>query len=123
MAARLMACALVALLATPAAAALPDPTALPKFWASQDAAGSNEAGSNEAAALAWVRVNGRHSIAWYNGTTVKVGDAVEGGRVVAIHEDHIVLSNKNERRAVYLLDHATRTQPQAQPRPSGKNRN
>jgi hypothetical protein len=133
MAARLMACALVALLATPAAAALPDPTALPKFRASQDAAGSNEAGSNEAgsneagsneaAALAWVRVNGRHSIAWYNGTTVKVGDAVEGGRVAAIHEDHIVLSNKNERRTVYLLDHATRTQPQAQPRPSGKNRN
>lgn len=128
MAARLMACALVALLATPAAAALPDPTALPKFRASQDAAGSsgagsNEAGSNEPAALAWVRVNGRHSIAWYNGTTVKVGDAVEGGRVAAIHEDHIVLSNKNERRAVYLLDHAIRTQPQAQPRPSGKNRN
>lgn len=123
MAARLMACALVALLATPAAAALPDPTALPISRASQDAAGSNEAGSNEAAALAWVRVNGRHSIAWYNGTTVKVGDAVEGGRVAAIHEDHIVLSNKNERRAVYLLDHATRTQPQAQPRPSGKNRN
>lgn len=123
MAARLMACALIALLATPAVAALPDPTALPKFRASQDAAGSHEAGSNEAAALAWVRVNGRHSIAWYNGTTVKVGDPVEGGRVAAIHEDHIVLSNKNERRAVYLLDHATRTQPQAQPRPSGKNRN
>lgn len=119
MAARLIACALAALLATTAAAAaLPDPTALPKFRASQDAAGSNEA-----AALAWVRVNGRHSIAWYNGTTVKLGDAVEGGRVAAIHEDHIVLSNKNERRAVYLLDHATRTQPQAQPRPSGKNRN
>jgi len=124
MAARLMACALAALLATPAtAAALPDPTALPKFRASQDAAGSNEAGSNAVAALAWVRVNGRHSIAWYNGTTVKVGDAVEGGRVAAIHEDHIVLSNKNERRAVYLLDHVTRTQPQAQPRPAGKNRN
>jgi len=124
MAARLMLWALVALLATPAAAAaLPDPTALPKFWASPDAAGSNEAGSHEAAALAWVRVNGRHSIAWYNGTTVKVGDSVEGGRVAAIHEDHIVLSGKGGRRAVYLLDHAFRTQPQAQPRPAGKNRN
>ncbi|KVW93355.1 hypothetical protein [Thiobacillus denitrificans] len=119
MAARLMVWALAALLAMPlAAASLPDPTALPKFRASADAEGAHEA-----AALAWVRVNGRHSIAWYNGTTVKVGDSVEGGRVVAIHEDHIVLSGKGGRRAVYLLDHAIRTQPQAQPRPAGKNRN
>ena len=124
MAARLMVWGLAALLAMPlAAASLPDPTALPKFRASQDAAGSNEAGSHEAAALAWVRVNGRHSIAWYNGTTVKVGDSVEGGRVTAIHEDHIVLFGKDGRRAVYLLDHAIRTQPQAQPRPARKNRN
>lgn len=124
MAARLTMMALAALLAMPlAAASLPDPTALPKFRASQDAAGSNEAGSNEAAVLAWVSVNGRHSIAWYNGTTVKVGDPVEGGRVAAIHEDHIVLSDKGGRRAVYLLDQAIRTQPQAQARPARKNRN
>jgi len=119
MAARLMMWALAALLATPpATAALPDPTALPKSRASAEAGGSNEA-----AALAWVRVNGRHSIAWYSGTTVKVGDAVEGGRVAAIHEDHIVISGRDGRRAVYLLDHAYRTQPQARPRPAGKNRN
>jgi len=121
MAARLMVWALAALLATPlAAASLPDPTALPTFRESPGADGSHEA-----AALAWVSVsaNRRHSIAWYNGTTVKVGDAVEGGRVAAIHEDHIVLSGKGGRRAVYLLDQAFRTKPQAQPGPSGKNRN
>ncbi|HWR77567.1 MAG TPA: hypothetical protein VN283_10220 [Thiobacillus sp.] len=124
MAARMMVWALAALLATPlAAASLPDPTALPKFRASPDAAGSNEAGVHETAALAWMRVNGHHSIAWYNGTTVKVGDSVDGERVTAIHEDHIVLSGKGGRRAVYLLDHAIRTQQQAQPRPARKNRN
>jgi len=36
-------------------------------------------------ALAWIRVNGRQSIAWYV-TAVKVGDAVEGGRVSAIRK-------------------------------------
>ncbi len=119
MAARLTVSVLAALLAMPlAAASLPDPTALPQYQASQGAVGSPEA-----AVLAWVSVNGNHSIAWYGGTTVKVGDSVEGGRVAAIHEDHIVLSGRNGRRAVYLLDHAIRTQPQAHPRPSGKNRN
>ncbi|MBU1395813.1 MAG: hypothetical protein KKE84_06680 [Gammaproteobacteria bacterium] len=119
MAARLMLSALAALLAMPlAAASLPDPTALPVFQAGQ---GGGD--SPEAAVLAWVSVNGNHSIAWYDGTTVKVGDSVEGGRVAAIHEDHIVLSGKDGRRAVYLLDHAIRTQPQAQPRPVRNNRN
>ena len=121
MAARLTMTALAALLAMPlAAASLPDPTALPVSRANPDAGGTSEA-----ATLAWVSVNGRHSIAWYNGTTVKVGDPVEGGRVAAIHEDHIVLSDKGGRRAVYLLDHAIRTQPQAQAqaRPARKNRN
>jgi hypothetical protein len=119
MAARLMVWAWATFLAWPlAAASLPDPTALPAFRASA-AAGS----SHDAAILAWVRVNGPHSIAWYNGTTVKVGDTVEGGRVTAIQEDHIVLSGKGGRRAVYLLDQTIRTQPQAQSRPVRKNRN
>jgi hypothetical protein len=119
MAARLTMTVLAALLAMPlAAASLPDPTALPISRANPDAGGASEV-----AALAWVSVNGRHSVAWYNGTTVKVGDAVEGGRVAAIHEDHIVLSDKGGRRAVYLLDHTVRTQPQAQARPARKNRN
>lgn len=118
MAARMMMWALVALLATPlAAASLPDPTALPKLQA-----GPGSDGSYEESTLAWVRVNGRHSVAWYGGTSVKVGDEVEGGRVTAIREDHIVISGKRGRRSVYLLDQAVRTKPQAQPRPARKNR-
>lgn len=60
------------------------------------------------AGLAWVRVNGPHSIAWYGGTAVKLGDAVEGGRVSAIREDHIVISGKGGRRTVYLLEQPIR---------------
>lgn len=58
--------------------------------------------------LAWVRLNGRHSIAWYGGKAIKVGDAVEGGRVSAIHEDHIVISGKGGSRSIYLLDRTVR---------------
>lgn len=53
--------------------------------------------------LAWVRVDGKNSIAWYGDTTVKLGERVEGGRVVAIHEDHIVIEGREGRRTVLLL--------------------
>jgi len=106
--------AAVLLASSLAAAPLPDPTALPKSLSSA-AAGAPP----EDAGLAWVRVNGRHSIAWYGGTTVKLGDAVEGGRVTAIHEDHIVISGKGGRRTVYLLDHSIRT-PSRDPRPPAR---
>jgi hypothetical protein len=114
MAARLMLFAMTVLLTPPlAAASLPDPTALPPGLSSAPAGTvPTETG------LAWVRVNGRHSIAWYGGTTVKLGDPVEGGRVTAIREDHIVISGKGGRRTVYLLDHAIRTQPRAQRSPA-----
>ena len=119
MAARMMLLALGALLTTPlAAASLPDPTTLPKGMS-----GSEAAGTSGEAALAWVRLNGRDSIAWYGGTTVKLGDSVDGGRVSAIHEDHIVISGRDGRRAVYLLDQSVRTQLQARPRPTRKTRN
>jgi hypothetical protein len=55
-------------------------------------------------ALAWIRMNGRQSIAWYGGAVVKVGDAVNGGRVSAIREDHIVISGKGGSRKIYLLE-------------------
>ena len=42
------------------------------------------------------------------GTAVKLGDAVEGGRVSAIREDHIVISGKGGRRTVYLLEQPIR---------------
>lgn len=114
MAARMMLLAVAALLAPPlAASSLPDPTALPKSLSSAPAGATPEA-----TGLAWVRVNGRHSLAWYGGTTVKLGDAVEGGRVTAIREDHIVISGKGGRSTVYLLDHSIRTQPRAQRAPA-----
>lgn len=114
MAARMMLGAVSVLLAMPlAAASLPDPTALPKsVTAAPAGAAPSESG------LAWVRVNGRHSIAWYGGTTVRLGDSVEGGRVTAIHEDHIVISDKGGHRSVYLLDHALRTQSHAERPPA-----
>jgi hypothetical protein len=106
----------VAVLLTPplAAASLPDPTALPPSLSSAPT-GTAPAETG----LAWVRLNGRNSIAWYGGTTVKLGDPVEGGRVTAIREDHIVISGKGGRRTVYLLDHAIRKQSRAQ-RPSAR---
>ena len=111
MAARMILLAMAALLALPLAAAfLPDPTALPKSLSSATAGATPEA-----TGLAWVRVNGPHSIAWYGGTTVKVGDSVVGGRVVAIREDHIVISGKDGRRTVYLLDHTVGTQSRVRP--------
>ncbi|MDP3214124.1 MAG: hypothetical protein Q8S73_08470 [Deltaproteobacteria bacterium] len=58
--------------------------------------------------LAWVRLNGRYSIAWYGDKAIKVGDAVEGGRVSAIREDHIVISGKGGSRSIYLLDRTVR---------------
>lgn len=118
MAARMMLLVVMAALTAPlAAASLPDPTALPKAL-------SNPGPDNESVepTLAWVRVNGKRSIAWYGGSTVKLGDTVEGGRVTAIREDHIVISGKSGRRSVYLLDESTRTQPLAPPRPARKTR-
>ena len=118
MAARLMFFAIGALLSTSlAAASLPDPTALPNAMTSPDGAGPQAE-----PVLAWVRPNGRDSIAWYGGTTVKLGDPVEGGRVTAINEDHIVISGGDGRRAVYLLDQSVRTQLQSRPQPARKTR-
>lgn len=100
---------LICLLLLPAgwAAAAFDPTAPPPQLAGGAA---NAAAAAQQTGLAWVRVNGRHSLAWYGGTTVRLGDPVEGGRVSAIREDHIVISGKSGHRAVYLLDRSIRTQ-------------
>lgn len=118
MAARMMVFFLSALLSTTvAAASMPDPTAPPISQSTSD-----PASASTPAGLAWVRVQGRNSVAWFGGTTVKLGDAVEGGRVTDIREDHIVISGKDGRRAVYLLDPSVRKQPQAHPRPARKTR-
>ena len=98
--------ALVLALAAGWAGAAFDPMAPPRIPAGTGAAALE---AEPDPVLAWVRVNGRDSIAWYGGTTVKLGEAVRGGRVMAIGEDHIVISGKNGRRTIYLLDRATRS--------------
>ncbi|MDP2031531.1 MAG: hypothetical protein Q8K12_18000 [Thiobacillus sp.] len=95
--------ALVLALTANGAAAVFDPMAPPKT--------TLEASASQDRALAWVRMNGRHSIASYGGRTVKLGDAVEGGRVSAIREDHIVISGKGGSRSIFLLDRTARSHP------------
>lgn len=84
------------------AQAVIDPTAPPAL------PDGNGTGAAAPAGLAWVRVDGKQSLAWYGGTVVRLGDVVEGGRVVAIREDHIVIAGRQGRRVVYLLDQAVR---------------
>lgn len=88
-------------LATGWAAAAFDPMAPPKA--------TTAAKVPQGSALAWIRVNGRQSIAWYGGAAVKVGDVVEGGRVSAIREDHIVVTGTGGSRSIYLLERTVRT--------------
>ena len=115
MAARVIELALALLSMAGHAASLPDPTAPPSFRA-----GPESDVPRVESSLAWVKVNDNQSIAWYGGTAVTVGDTVPGGRVTAIREDHIVITGKDGKRAVYLLDHAVRTRPQVQDRPARK---
>ncbi|MCA1924669.1 MAG: hypothetical protein LDL16_00130 [Thiobacillus sp.] len=95
---------LAGLLLTGQAIAAIDPTAPPGSQA-------GKGGAQPRAELAWVRVNGKQSVAWYGGTTVRLGETVEGGRVVAIREDGIVIAGPAGRRKVYLLDPAVRIRP------------
>jgi hypothetical protein len=78
-----------------------DPMAPPKVVV-------NQVDAPQSGALEWVRMNGHYSIARYRGATVKVGDAVEGGRVSAIREEHIVISGKGGSRSIYLLERTVR---------------
>ena len=96
--------ALAGLILTSQAFAAIDPTAPPRSLTAGKGSTQAEAG------LAWVRVNGKQSVAWYGGTTVRLGEIVEGGRIVAIREDGIVISGPAGKRKVYLLDPAVRTQ-------------
>lgn len=57
---------------------------------------------------AWVRVDGSRSVAWYGGTVVRLGETVAGGRLVAIHEDHVVISGPAGRQRIDLLDPSVR---------------
>jgi len=85
-----------------------DPTAPPAL-SSNDAAKDRPGGSG----LAWVRVNGKDSIAWYDNAPVKLGDLVEGGRIVVIREDHIEIAGREGRHTVRLLDPGVQHNPAA----------
>lgn len=88
-----------------------DPTAPPPMPTLPAAAGPATS-----TPLAWVRVDGQHSVAWYGGTTVRLGDTVDNGRLAAIHEDHIVIIGNQGRRVVYVLDPALNAQQSKDPR-------
>lgn len=100
---------LTGLIAVPAWADF-DPTAPPRLKPAGEA--PVESG------LAWVRVNGKDSIAWYGGAPVKLGDRVEDGRIVAIHEDHIVIAGPQGRRIIPLFDAQLHNKPAAPARPA-----
>lgn len=82
-----------------------DPTAPPL---TTGASATTGAGAN--AQLAWVLVDGRQSVAWYDGAVARLGDTVNGERLLAIREDHIVLAGPQGTRRVYLLDPRLRIQ-------------
>jgi hypothetical protein len=102
---RLAALLAVALLSAPAFAI--DPTAPPRAAAASSATGTDPAASTQ---LAWVRVDGPRSVAWYGGTVARLGDTVNGERLLAVREDHVVLSGAQGTRRVYLLDPRLRAQ-------------
>lgn len=88
-----------------AGAAQFDPTSPPPV-AQQPA----DAAAPPAPELAWVRVAGKHSIAWYGGRVVHLGESVDGGRVVAIREDRIEIQRAGERQVIPLWRPVTRVQ-------------
>lgn len=83
-----------------------DPTAPPVAVGAPAAA----TGGESTAQLAWVRVDGRRSVAWYDGTVARLGDTLSGERLVAVREDHIVLVGPQGTRRVYMLPHLSAQQ-------------
>lgn len=101
----------LAILGAAPAVAQFDPTAPPPM-----ATLSAASGPARSPQLEWVRVDGQRSVAWYAGTTVRLGDPVDGGRLVAVHEDRIVIAGSQGRRVVYLIDPALNDQQSKDPR-------
>lgn len=99
-------CLLLAVLLLPVGWAIAafDPTAPPR-------AVPDPSANTRQTRLTWIRLHGAHPLAMYDGVIVRLGDAVEGGRVTAIREDHIVITGKRGRHTVFLYDRSVRTQP------------
>lgn len=53
--------------------------------------------------LSWIRNDNRRPVAWYGGRVVGVGDQVDGVRIQAIRDDHIVVTSQQGRQMIWLL--------------------
>lgn len=99
MAARMMLCAAIALLAIPCArAALPDPTALP---AAPAAAGNASPGIS----LTAIKRRGKQKLAVIGGQELAVGGRYQDARVVRITESEVVLRRGGEITVLKLYPH------------------
>ena len=99
MAARMMLCAAIALLALPCArAALPDPTALP-------AAPAAEGGASPGISLTAIKRRGKQRLAVIGGQELAVGERYQGARVVRITESEVVLRRGAEVTVLKLYPH------------------
>jgi MSHA biogenesis protein MshK len=107
MAARLILPALLAALASPAAAALPDPTAPPSAQAADGAAGQPLL-----PLTAIKRVGNRH-VAIIGGQEITVGGRYQDARVIRISESEVVLRRGQETVVLKLY-------PLVDKRPRGK---
>lgn len=100
MAARMMAFALVALLAMPATAgSLPDPTALPSTQAPD---GGDD---QQAWTLTAIKLSRKQKIAVIDGQEVAVGGRYRDARVVRISESEVVLRRGRDTTVLKLYPH------------------
>lgn len=53
--------------------------------------------------LSWIRNDHRRPVAWYGGRVVGIGDQVDGVRIQAIRDDHIVVTGQEGRQVIWLL--------------------
>lgn len=99
MAARMMLCAAIALLAIPGARAdLPDPTAPPVVSAAE---GSASPGMS----LTAIKRRGAHRLAVIDGQEVTVGGRYQGARVMRITENEVVLRRGKDVTVLELYPH------------------
>jgi MSHA biogenesis protein MshK len=107
MAARMILLALLALLVSPAAAALPDPTAPPSAQAADGTAGQ------ALLPLTAIKRVGTRYVAIIGGQEIAVGGRYQDARIVRISESEVVLRRGQETVLLKLY-------PQVDKRPRGK---
>lgn len=104
MAARMMLCAAIALLASTGVwADLPDPTALP-------AAPAAEGSASPGISLTAIKRRGTQRLAVIGGQEVAVGERYQGARVVRITESEVVLRRGADVTVLELYPHVEKRQ-------------